>query len=63
MIQDILTITAILGACGYTVYNLVKLIIDAKQKKVGCSGCSACSPKQNTHVFKMNQKVAVKNFL
>ncbi len=63
MIQDILTGVAILGATGYSVYNFVKLIVSAKQKKMGCAGCSGCSPKQNTHVFKFNNKVVVKNIL
>jgi hypothetical protein len=63
MIQDILTSIAILGAGGYTVYSLVKLIINAKQKKMGCTGCSGCAPKQSTQAFKFHNKVVVKNIL
>lgn len=45
MIQDILTFLAISVATGYSFYSLIKVVINTRQKKTTCGGCSNCSVK------------------
>lgn len=58
MIQDILTLFSVAAAFGYVLFNIVKLFTGSKQKKSGCSGCSACVPKQQ-HVFRLDKKINI----
>lgn len=55
MIQDILTAITIGAASAYTIFSFAKVVMDAKQKKSGCSGCSACAPDKQ-RVYKLDKK-------
>jgi hypothetical protein len=48
MIQDLLTILMVCGAVAYTVYSIIKVYTNARQKKSTCGGCSGCTTKERS---------------